>query len=133
MIDDDYSDNDFEVDYSSKKPSAPTKGPIKKDFWDPPKSTVVPAALGGPKVDTQKKPVAADENDYEDDDFDEDEEENFKVIHIKLIYQKTAVEFAKQLKDLKKQNDVRKAQVESLSNPKGKAVLPKDDDYEDDY
>lgn len=35
--------------------------------------------------------------------------------------QKTAVEFAKQLKDLKKQNDVRKAQVESLSKPQGKA------------
>lgn len=90
MIEDDYSDNAFEDDYESTKPkakpSAPiNKPPIKKDFWDPPKSTVVPAALSkvGAKTEVPKKVVtAADENDYEDDDFDEDEEENFKVLHL---------------------------------------------------
>lgn len=92
MIEDDYSDNAFEDDYESTKPkakpSAPANKPlIKKDFWDPPKSTVVPAALSkaGAKVEVPKKGVtAAEENDYEDDDFDEDEEENFKVLHLHL-------------------------------------------------
>ena len=53
------------------------------------------------------------------------------------------MEFAKQLKTLKAQNDIRKAQVESLTKPgakqpagvigKGAAAKNDEDDYDDDF